>query len=320
MNAAKGYLVCTLATALLLVAAPSGEAQLIELLNIDFEDSAGLVAGDTIEAGFLSPARLGQGAMTVAGAGVDGSVGLVLDGIQRDEIGLFEGTVFEQPLGDEGLDLSRASQLGTFGGPEFFLSFDFKMNNGDSHGGLFDARGTAPLFGEIEVGPDHPEFGDQRTSIGLTAIDNTVNFANWFVGGTFVDIGASDGNWHHVELSYVKDDPDLGAVFTLTATDSNGLEFTGRNQSYNGDTGGFMRDTRFDFTRIGDRNGAGGGFRDGDGGCDCTFDNISQEAVSNIPIDDLPNCRGNVTTGSTPTQIIVDPMPLPPTGRWGLSQ
>ena len=40
---------------------------------------------------------------------------------------------------------------------------------------------------------------------------------------------------------------------------------------------------------------------------DCTFDNISQEAISDIPIDDLPNCRGNVTTGSTPTQIIVDP-------------
>ena len=40
---------------------------------------------------------------------------------------------------------------------------------------------------------------------------------------------------------------------------------------------------------------------------DCTFDNVSKECISDIPLDDLPNCRRNVTTGLTPSQIIVDP-------------
>lgn len=41
---------------------------------------------------------------------------------------------------------------------------------------------------------------------------------------------------------------------------------------------------------------------------DCTFDDVSKESISDIPLDDLPNCRGNVTSGMTPPQIIVDPL------------
>lgn len=39
----------------------------------------------------------------------------------------------------------------------------------------------------------------------------------------------------------------------------------------------------------------------------CTFHDVSKEGISEIPIDDVPNCRDNQTTGTTPTQIIIDP-------------
>jgi len=39
---------------------------------------------------------------------------------------------------------------------------------------------------------------------------------------------------------------------------------------------------------------------------DCTFDNVSDVGIRRIPLDDVPNCRGNVMTGLTPSHISIE--------------